>query len=112
MYRGESWTIRRLSIKELMFQNVVLESPLDSKEIKPVNPKGNQPWIFSGRTDTEPEAPVLWPLDANTEHPGKDPDTGKNGGQGEKGATDDEMVGCHHRLSGHEFEQTPGDSEG
>ena len=91
-----------------------LESPLDCKEIKPVNPKGNQSWIFIGRTaaEAEAEAPVLWPPDVKSQLIGKDPDPGKDWGQEEKGATEDEMVGWHHRRNGHEFEQTPGDSEG
>ena len=98
------------------FQTVMLEktleSPLDSKEIKSVNPKGNQPWIFTGRTDAEAEAPILWSPDAKSWLTGKDPDAGKDWRQEEKGATEDEMVGWHHRLDGHGFEQTPGDSEG
>ena len=89
-----------------------LESPLDCKEIKPVNPKGNQPWIFIGRTDAEAEAPILWPPDVKNQLIGKDPDPRKDWGQKEKGTTEDEMVGWHHRLSEHKFEQTPGDSEG
>ena len=89
-----------------------LESPLDCKEIKPVNPKGNQPWIFIGRTDAEAEAPILWPLKAKSWLIGKDPDSGKDWGQEEKGATEDEVVGWHHQVNGHESEQTPGDSEG
>ena len=73
-----------------------LESPLDSKEIKPVNPKGNQPRILIGRTDTEAEVPILWPPDAKSPLIGKDPDAGKDRGQEEKGVTEDEMVGWHH----------------
>ena len=88
-----------------------LEIPLDSKEIKPVNPKGNQPWIFIGRTDAKAEAPILWPPDAKNQFTGKDPDVRKDWRQ-EKGMTEDEMAGWHHQLSGHELEQTPGDSEG
>ena len=88
-----------------------LESPLDSKEIKPVNPKGNQPWILIGRTGAEAEAPIRWPPDAKSQHIGKDLDAGKDGGQ-EKGATEDEMAGWHHWLNGHEFEQTLGDCGG
>ena len=87
-----------------------LESPLDCKEIKSVNPKGNQPWIFIGRTDAEP--PILWPSDAKSQLIGKDPDGGKDWRQEEKGMTEDDMVGYHHQLNGHEFEQTPVDSEG
>ena len=98
------------ALKNWCFQTVVLEktleSPLDSKEIKLVNSKGNQPWIFIGRTDAEAKAPILWPPDA------KDPDAGKDGGQEEKWAREDEMVGWQHQFNGHEFEQTWGDSEG
>ena len=81
-----------------------LESPLDSKEIQPVHPKGNQPWIVIGRTDAEAEAPILWPLDVKSQFIGKDPDVGKDWGQEEKGTTEDEMVGWHHWLNEHEFE--------
>ena len=89
-----------------------LESPLDSKEIKPVNLKGNQPWIFIETTDAEAETPVLWPPDANSWLIGKDPDAGKDWRQEEKGRTQDETVGWHHQLNGHEFGQTPGVDEG
>ena len=81
-----------------------LESPLDSKEIKLVHPKGNQPWIFFGRTDAEVEAPTLWPPDGKNWFIRKDPDAGKDWKQGEKGMTEDEMVGWHHWLNGYEFE--------
>ena len=81
-----------------------VESPLDYKEIKPVNPKENQPWIFIGRTDAEGEAPILWSPDAKSRLIGKDPDAGKDWGQEEKGTTEDEMIGWHHGLNGHEFE--------
>ena len=80
--------------------------------IKPVNPKGNQIWIFIGRTDAEAETPILWPPDAKSQLIGKDPDAGKDWGQEVKRVTEDEMAGWHHWLNGHEFEQTPGDSEG
>ena len=89
-----------------------LEGILDSIEIKPVHPKGNQPWICTVRTGAETEAPILWPLNAKGRLIGKDPDAGKDWEQEEKGAVEDEMVGWHHRLNGQEFEQTPGDSEG
>ena len=89
-----------------------LENPLDSKEIKPVNPKGNQPWISIGRTNAEAEAPTLWLADAKHQLIGKDPDARKDWGQEEKGATEDKMVGWHHQLNGHEFEQTLGVDEG
>ena len=81
-----------------------LESPLDCKEIQAVRPKGNQSWIFIGRTDAEVEAPILWPLDVKNWLIGKDPDAGKDWGQEEKGMTEDEMVGWHHQLNGYEFE--------
>ena len=77
-------------------------------EIQPVNPKGNQSWVFIGRTDMEAETPILWPHDAKSWLTGKDPDAGKDWRWEEKGATEDEMVGWHHRLNGHEFEWSPG----
>ena len=91
-----------------------LESSLDCKEIKPINPKGNQSWIFIGRTDAEAEAPTLWLPDEKNWLTEKDPDGGKDWGQEEKGTTEDEMVGWHHRLDGREFEQAPrfGDGQG
>ena len=85
-----------------------LESPLDCKEIKPVNPKGNQSWIFIGRTDAEAEAPILWQPDVKNWLIWKDPDAGKDWGQERKGMTEHVMVGWHHRLNGREFEQAPG----
>ena len=80
-----------------------LESTLDSKEIQPVHPEGDQSWAFIGRTDAEAEAPILWPSDAKNRLIGKDPDAGKDLRQAEKGMTEDEMVGWHHRVNGHEF---------
>ena len=80
-----------------------LKSSLDSNEIQPVNLRGNQPWIFIVRIDAEIEAPLLWPPDTKGQPTGEDPDTGKDWGQ-EEGATEDEMVGWHHRINGHEFE--------
>ena len=85
-----------------------LECPLDSKKIEPVNPKGNQPWIVVGRTDVEAKAPILWPPDVNSQLTWKDPDAGKDWRQDEKGTTEEEMVGWHHRLNGHEFESISG----
>ena len=82
-----------------------LEHPLEGKEIKPVNPKGNQPWIFIGRPDAEAESPILWPPEVKSWLIGKDPDAGKDWRQ-EKGTIEDEMVGWHHWLDGHKFEQT------
>ena len=81
-----------------------LESPLDCKEIQPVNPKWNQSWIFIGRTDVVAETPILWPPDVKNWLIGKDPDAGKDWRQEKKGMTEDEMVGWHRRLNGHEFE--------
>ena len=83
-----------------------LESPLDCKEVKPVK----QSWIFIGRTDAEAESPILWPPDTKSQ--GKDLDASKDWGQEEKGVTEDEMIGWHHRLNEHEFEQAPGDIKG
>ena len=96
--------------KSWFFWTVVLktlESPLDCKEIQPVNPRGNQPWIFIGRTDAEAEAPMLWPHDVKDWVIGKGPDAGKDWGQEEKGMTEDEMVGWHRWLNGYEYEQVP-----
>ena len=103
------------ALKNWYFWTVVLEktleSPLDCKEIKPVHPKGNQSRIFIGRTDAKAEAPILWPPDAKDWLIWKDLDVGKDWRQ-EKGMTEDKMVGWHHQLNGHEFEQVPGDGEG
>ena len=89
-----------------------LDSPLGCKEIKPVNPKGDQSWLFIGRTDTEAEAPILWAPDVKSWLIWKDPDAGKDWGQEEKEMIEDKMVGWHNWLNGREFEQTPGDSSG
>ena len=103
-----------LCVKELMLLNCGVGEDswesLDYKEIKPLNSKGNQSWRFIGKTDAE--APTLWPIDAKRRLIGKDPDSGKDWRQEEKGTTDGEMVGWHHWLYGHEFEQVPGDGEG
>ena len=107
----ESWVL-----KNWCFWTVVLEktfeSPLDCKEIQPVNPKGNQSWIFIWRTDTEAEVPILWPPDTKNWLIGKNPDAGKDWRQEEKGRTEDEIAGWHHWLNGHEFEQAPGVGDG
>ena len=89
-----------------------LESPLDCKEIQPVHAKGDQSWVFIGRTYVEAETPILWPPDVKTWLIGKDPDAGKDWGQEEKGMTEDKMVGWHHRLNGHGFEWTLDVGEG
>ena len=109
MYGCESWTIKKAEHRRTdAFWTVVLEetlgSLLDFKEIQAVHPKGNQPWIFIGRTDAEAETPILWPPDVKNWLIWKDPDAGKDWRQKEKGTTEDEMVGWHHRLNGHEFE--------
>ena len=108
MYGCESWTIKKPEHRRIDAFNCgvekTLESPLDCKEIQLVNPKGNKSWIFIGRTYAEAETPVFWPPDAKNWLVGKDPDTGKDWQQEEKGTTEDEMVGWHHRLDGHEFE--------
>ena len=105
-----------LASKNWCFWTVVQEkafkSSLDCKEIKSVNLKGNQPWIFTGRTDTKAEAPILWPPGAKSWLTWRNPNTGKDWGQEEKGAREDELVGWHHSLNGHESEPAPGDSEG
>ena len=99
----ESW-----ALKDWCFGTVLLEKTLESllacKKIKPLNPKWNQSWIFIGMTDAEAETPILWPPDAKSWLIWKDPDAGKDWRQEEKGTTEDEMVGWHHRLNGHEFE--------
>ena len=89
-----------------------LESPLDCKEIQPVHPKGDQSWVFIGRTNVEAETPILWPPDVKSWLIGKDPDAGKDWGQEEKGTAEDEMVGWHHWLNGHGFWWTPGVGDG
>ena len=99
----ESWAPKNWCFWTVMLEKT-LESPLDCKEIQPVHPKGNQSWIFIGRTDVEAETPVLWPPDVNNWLIGKDPDAGKDWRQEEKGMTEDEMVGWHHWLNGHELE--------
>ena len=103
----ESWALKNWCFRTVVLKKT-LESPLDSKEIKPVNPKGNQPWIFIRRTDAE--APTFWPLDAQSQLIGKDPDAGKDWGQ-EKGVTEYEMIAWHHWPNGQEFEKL-GDIEG
>ena len=116
MHGWESWTIkkaehRRIYAFELWCWRRLLRVPLDCKQIKSVNPKGNQSWIFIGRTDAEAEAPILWPPDVKNRLIGKDPDAGKDWRQ-EKGTTEDETVGWHHQLNGHEFEPVPGVGDG
>ena len=107
----EGWELKNWCFLIVVLEKT-LESLLDSKEIQPVNTKGNQSWIFIGRTGAEAEAPVLGSPVVKSWLIGKDPDAGKDRGQEEKGTTEDKMVGWHHWLNGHEFEQTLGDGEG
>ena len=107
----ESWGPKNWCFWTVVLEKT-LESPLDSKEIKPVHPKGNQPWISIGRTDAEVETPILWPPDVKNWLIGKGPDAGKDWRQEEKGMTEDKMIGWHHRLDGHEFEWAPGIGDG
>ena len=105
----EGWVLENWCFR-IVVSEKTLESHLDCKEIKPVNPIGNQPWIFTGRTDAEAKAPILWPLMQRTDSLEKTLMLGKIEGRGKW--TEHEMAGWHHRLTGHEFAQTPGDSEG
>ena len=107
----EGWALKNWCFWTVVLKKT-LESPLDSKEIKQVNPIGNQPLIFIGRTDDEAETPIFWPPDAKSWLTGKDPDSGKDYRQEENGMTEDEMVRWHHHLNGNEFEQTLGNSKG
>ena len=121
MYICESWTIKKAEHQKIKI--VVLEKTLESpwterrsnqsilKKIKPINPKGEQSWIFIRRTDAEAEAPIIWPHDVKNRLISKDPDAGKDWGQKEKEVTEDEIVGWHHQLNGRELEQTLEDSE-
>ena len=99
----ESWVQKNWCFWTVVLEKT-LESPLDCKEIQSVHPKGDQSWVFIGRTDTKAETPILWPPDAKSWLIWKDPDAGRDWEQEEKGMTEDEMVGWHHWLNGHEFE--------
>ena len=107
----EGWTYKNSCFWTVVLK-MTLKSPLDSKEIQPVHPKGNQSCVFIGRTDVEAETPILWPPDAESWLIWKDPDAGKDWRQEEKGMTEDEIVGWHHWLSGHRFGWTPGVDDG
>ena len=107
----ESWEPKNGCLWTVVLKKT-LESPLDCKEIQPVHPKGDQVWVFIGRTDAEAETPILWQPDVKSWLIWKEPDAGKDWGQEEKGTTEDEMVGWHHWLNGHEFGQTPGVGDG
>ena len=99
----ESWALKNWCFWTVVLDKT-LERPLDCKEIQQVHPKGDQSWVFTGRTDVESETPILWPPDGKSWLIGKDPDAGRDWGQEENGTTEDEMAGCHHRLDRHEFE--------
>ena len=99
----ESWPLKNWCLWTVVLEKT-LESPLDCKEIQPIHPKGNQSWIFIGRTDAEAETPILWLHDSKNWLTGKDPDAGKDWRREEKGMTEDKMVGWHYQLDGHEFE--------
>ena len=107
----EGWAPRNWHFQTALLENT-LESPLDCRKIKPVNPKRNKAWIFIGRTDAEAEALIFWPPDAKNWLIWKDPEAGKDWRQEKKGTTEDEMVGWHHWFKGHEFEQALGDGDG
>ena len=112
MREREDHTIISVYLGEGLVLKKTLENPLDCKEIQPVHPKGHQSWIFIGRTDAEVESPILWPPEAKNWLIWKDPDAGKDGGQEEMRMTEDEMMGWHHWLNGHEFEQPLGVDDG
>ena len=114
MYGCQSWTVKKAECRRIdaVVLEKTLESPLDYKEIQPVHPKGDQSWVFIGRTDVEAETPILWPPHVKSWLLIKDPDAGKDWGQEEKGTTEDEMVGWHHQLSEHGFGWTPGVGDG
>ena len=107
----ESWEPKNWCFWTVVLEKT-LESPLDSKEVQLVHPKEDQSWVFIGRTDAKAETPILWPLHAKSWLTGKDLDAGRDWGQEEKGTTEDEMAGWHHRLDGHEFEWTLGVGDG
>ena len=107
----ESWAPKSWCFWTVVLEKT-LESPLDCKEIQPIHPKGDQPWVFFGRTDSKAETLILWPPHVKSWLTGKDSDAGRDWGQEEKGTTEDEMAGWHHQLDGHEFEWTPGVGDG
>ena len=117
MYKCEIWTTKkaehwRIDAFEVWCWRRLLRVPWSARRSDPVNPKGNQPWIFIGKTDAEAEAPILWPLDVKRQLIWKDLGAGKDWRQEEKGMTENVMVGWHHGFNGHEFEQAPGNGEG
>ena len=112
IYGCESWTIKKAECQRTVVLEKILESPLDCKEVQPVSPKGNQPWIFIGRTNAVAEAPILWPPDGKNWLIWKDSDAGKDQRKEEKETTEGVMVWWHHRFNRHEFEQSPGVDDG
>ena len=115
MYGYESWTVKKAEHRIVAFELWCwrrLASPLDCKEIQPVHSKGDQSWVFFGRTDGKAETPILWPPHARSWLIGKDSDAGRDWGQEEKGTTEDEMAGWHHQLDAHESGWTPGVGDG
>ena len=107
----ESWAPKNWCFWTVVSEKTLL-SPLDCKEIQPVHPKGDQSWVFTGRTDAQAETPILWPPHVKSWVTGKDPDAGRDWGQEEKRTTEDEMAGWHHWLNAHEFGWTPGVGDG
>ena len=107
----ESWVPKNWGFWTVVLEKTLV-SPLDCKEIQPVHPKGDQSWVFIGRTYAEAETPILWPSHAKSWLIGKDPDAGRGWGYEEKGMTEDEVAGWHHQLDAHEFEWTPGVGDG
>ena len=107
----ESWVLKNWCFWTVLLEKT-LESPLDCKDVQPVQPKGDQSWVFTGRIDAKAETPILWPPHAKNWLIEKDSDAGRDWVKEEKGTTENEMVGCHHRLNGREFEWTPGVGDG
>ena len=107
----ESWVLKNWCLWTVVLEKT-LDSPLNWKEIQPVHPKGDQSWVFMGETNAEAETPIFWPPDVKNCFIGKDPNAGEDWRQEKKGTTEDEMVGWHHWLNGHEFEQVPGVGDG
>ena len=112
MYGCESWIVKKAEHQRTVVLEKTIESPLDCREIQPVHPKGDQSWVFIGRTDVETETPILWPPHAKSWLIGKDSDAERDWRQEEKGTIEDEMAGWHYQLDGHEFEWTLGVGDG
>ena len=112
MYGYESWTVKKAERRRIDAFELWCWRTLDCKEIQPVHPKRDQSWVFIGRTDAKAKTPILWPPHVKSWLIGKDSDAGRDWGREEKGTTEDEMAGWHHRLNGHKFEWTPGVGDG